>query len=245
MRPIILNQKVNKGVILAAGDGDRLGSLTETCPKVLLPARNKAPLISYPIKALVSAGISEIVIVVGYLGARVIEVLGDGSQFGVRLEYVFNSDYLGGNAVSLSKARDWAKGEPIVLCMGDHLIEKKLVKHLLDRQTFNETLCIDYTPAQHHQLDEATKVTVNNAGYIKNIGKELVYWDALDTGVFLLTENFFQALDELVHRLGTDIEITDVVRFLISQGHRFDTHNASGCFWMDVDTEEDLTMARM
>ncbi len=238
-------QKVDKGVILAAGDGDRLGSLTHTCPKVLLPVNDQAPLIRYPIEALVAAGISEIAIVVGYLGDKVVEALGNGSNFGARLQYISNSDYLGGNAISVYKARDWAQGEPVVLCMGDHLIEKKLVKHLLDRQTINETLCIDYTPARHHQLDEATKVTVDNAGCIKNIGKELAYWDALDTGVFLLTENFFQALDELVHRLGTDIAITDVVRFLISQGHRFDTHNASGCFWMDVDTEEDLTMARM
>jgi glucose-1-phosphate thymidylyltransferase len=241
----MLKRRVDKAVILAAGDGDRLGSLTLTCPKVLLPVNDKAPLIRYPIEALVAAGISEIAIVVGYLGDKVVEALGNGSNFGARLQYISNSDYLGGNAISAYKARDWAQGEPIVLCMGDHLIEKKLVTHLLDRETFNETLCIDYTPARHHQLDEATKVTVDNAGYIKNIGKELAYWDALDTGVFLLTENFFQALDELVHRLGTDIEITDVVRFLISQGHRFDTHNASGCFWMDVDTEEDLTMARM
>ncbi len=238
-------QKVNKGIILAAGDGDRLGSLTDTCPKVLLAVNDQAPLIRYPIEALVAAGISEIAIVVGYLGDKVEEALGNGSSFGARLQYISNSDYLGGNAISVHKARDWAQGEPIVLCMGDHLIEKTLVKRLLDRQTFNETLCIDYTPAQHHQLDEATKVTVDSAGYIKDIGKELVYWDALDTGVFLLTENFFQALDELVQRLGTDTAITDVVRFLISRGHRFDTHNASGCFWMDVDTEEDLTTARM
>ena len=241
----MLKGKVNKGVILAAGDGSRLAPLTLTCPKVLLPVKDKVPLIRYPIEALVAAGISEIAIVVGYLGDKVIEVLGNGSLFGVRLQYFFNSDYLGGNAVSAYKARDWAQGDPIALCMGDHLIEDKLVKQLLDSQTFNETLCIDYTPARHHQLAEATKVIVDSVGCIKGIGKDLIYWDALDTGVFLLTENFFGALDELIPCLGIDIEISDVIRFLISQGHRFDTCNASGCFWMDVDTEEDLNMARI
>ena len=240
----MVNPKVNKGVILAAGDGDRLGALTADCPKVLLPVDGK-PLIGYSIEALAAAGISEIAIVVGYLGDKVIEVLGNGSLFGVRLQYFFNSDYLGGNAVSAYKARDWAQGDPIALCMGDHLIEDKLVKQLLDSQTFNETLCIDYTPARHHQLAEATKVIVDSVGCIKGIGKDLIYWDALDTGVFLLTENFFGALDELIPCLGIDIEISDVIRFLISQGHRFDTCNASGCFWMDVDTEEDLNMARI
>jgi len=240
----VLKRKVNKGIILAAGDGDRLGSLTATYPKVLLPI-NGAPLISHPIEALVAAGISEIAIVVGYLGDKVIEVLGSGTSFGAKLHYISNPDYLAGNAISVYKARDWAQGDPIVLCMGDHLINEKLVKRLIDRQTFNETLCIDYTPAHYHQLAEATKVTVDSAGCITDIGKDLAYWDALDTGVFLVTETFFQAVEELVHHLGTDIEITDVVRFLVSWGHRFHTCNASGCVWMDVDTEEDLNVARV
>ncbi len=244
MRHIVLRQKVNKGVILAAGDGDRLGSLTVTCPKVLLSV-NEAPLISYPIQALVSSGISEIAIVVGYLGDKVMEVLGNGSDFGARLQYISNSDYLGGNAISVYKARDWAQGESIVLCMGDHVIDGEIVKHLLDRQVFNETLCVDYTSAHYYKLDEATKVTVDSTGCIKDIGKDLVYWDALDTGVFLLTENFFQALGELIYHLGTKVEITDVVRFLVSQGHRFDTCNVSGCFWADVDTKEDLDLVRV
>ena len=239
----MLNQRVDKGVILAAGDGDRLGFLTTTCPKVLLPVNDKR-LISYPIEALAAAGISEIAIVVGYLGDGVIEGLGNGSDFGVRLHYIFNPDYLGGNAISVYKARDWTQGDPFVLCMGDHLIDGGIVKRLLDRLTFTETLCIDYTPAGHHQLAEATKVAVDSAGCIKDIGKDLVCWDALDTGTFLLTENFFEALDELIHQLGTNIEISDVIRSLVSRGHRFDTCDVSGCSWADVDTKEDLDLVR-
>lgn len=240
----MLNRRVNKGLILAAGDGDRLGSLTITCPKVLLPVHDKT-LISYPIEVLAAAGISEIAIVVGYLADKVIEVLGNGSGFGVRLQYIFNLDYLGGTAISVYKARSWAQGEPIVLCMGDHLIERKLVENLLNSSTISNILCIDHTPAKHHQVDEATKVTVDSAGCIKDIGKHLIYWDALDTGVFLLTETFFQALDELVPNLGINVEISDVARFLISRGHRFDTCDVSGYFWADVDTEEDLKMLRV
>jgi len=239
-----LNPKINKGVILAAGDSTRLSPLTTACPKVLLPVNDKT-LISYPIEALATAGISEIAIVVGYLADKVIEVLGSGSNFGVRLEYIFNPDYLGGNAISAYKARAWAQGDPIVLCMGDHLIERKLTRRLLNRLTHTETLCVDYTPAKHHVVAEATKVAVDNAGCIKGIGKDLIYWDALDAGVFFLTENFFQALDELVPRLGIDIELSDVIRFLVSRGHRFHTCNISGCFWADVDTEEDLNRVRV
>jgi len=188
--------------------------------------------------------VGDIAIVVGYLADNVIEALGNGSDFGVRLQYVYNSDYLGGNAISVYKAREWVQEEQVLLCMGDHVIDGEIVKRLLDRQTFNETLCVDYTPAHHHELAEATKVTVDSAGCIKDIGKNLVYWDALDTGVFLLTENFFQALHELVQHCGTEVTISDVTLFLVDQGHPFDTCDVSGCFWADVDTKEDLDKVR-
>lgn len=240
-----MSEQVNKGLILAAGAGSRLCPLTFNCPKVLLPVNNNKRLISYPLKALVSAGISEIAIVVGYFGDRVMKALGNGSSFGARLQYIFNPDYISGNAISIYRARDWAQGEPIVLCMGDHLIEKKIVKRLIHRQTLNETLCVDYIPATYHQLAEATKVAVDGAGSIKDIGKALDDWDALDTGVYLLTEKFFQAIDELIGHIGQNIEISDVVCLLLNQGNRFDTCNVSGCFWLDVDTEEDLKIARI
>ncbi len=237
-------EKTNKGIILAAGDGDRLGSLTAIRPKVLLLVNGKEQLIRYPIEALAAVGVSDIAIVVGYLGDSVIEALGNGDDFGVRLQYIYNSDYLGGNAISVYKAREWAQEEPVILCMGDHVIDREIVKRLVNRQVFHETLCVDYATTSHHELAEATKVTVDSAGYIKDVGKDLVYWDALDTGVFQLTENFFRALNELVQYHGTDVEISDVIRFLVGQGHHFDTCDVSGCFWADVDTKEDLDLLR-
>jgi len=239
----LLKRRIHKGIILAAGDGDRLGILTIACPKVLLSV-NDVPLIRYPIEALAATGIIDIAIIVGYLGDKIIGLVGNGSDFGVRLQYIYNSDYLGENAISVYRAREWAQEEPVILCMGDHLIERKMVKRLLDRQILSETLCIDYTPSQHHQLAEATKVIVDGAGCIKDIGKELVFWDAIDTGIFLLTENFFKAIHKLIQCRGIDVEISDVIRFLISHGHRFDTCNVSGCSWADIDTKEDWDLVR-
>jgi glucose-1-phosphate thymidylyltransferase len=235
---------VRKGVILAAGYGRRLGSLTTTCPKVLLPLGNQESLITYPIRALAEAGIKEIAIVIGHLAEKVMHGLGDGSQFGVKLHYLVNSNYLSGNAISVREARGWAQGNPVVLSMGDHLIEEKIVRRLLSSETSGESLCVDYTPAQHHKIEEATKVAVNTTGYIKNIGKELDHWNALDTGVFLITDDFFKAVDEVVQSCGTDIETADVIRFLIDRGYCFDTCDVSGCFWIDVDTPKDLDLAR-
>lgn len=230
-----------KGVVLAAGVGRRLRPMTLGRPKVLLPVRDK-PLISYPIEALVSAGITEIAVVVGYQAPTVMAELGDGSRFGGRLKYVVNPHYWGGNALSVRCLKQWTAGEPFVLCMGDHIIEPALVSRLLATSFITETLCVDLALREGYQAAEATKVLVDARGCIQRIGKELISWNALDTGAFLLTHRFIEAIEELFPERGFAVEISDVIRWLVSRGHRFATCEVTGCFWADVDTEEDFNL---
>jgi len=75
-----------KAMILAAGRGERMRPLTDTCPKPLLKVRGR-PLIVWHILNLVRAGITEIVINHAHLGHMLEEALGDGSQFGARIAY--------------------------------------------------------------------------------------------------------------------------------------------------------------
>ena len=74
-----------KALILAAGYGKRMLPLTEKLPKPLLEVRGK-PLVVYHIENLVRAGIEEIVINLAHLGHKIEEALGDGSQYGAKLE---------------------------------------------------------------------------------------------------------------------------------------------------------------
>ncbi len=231
--------RINKGVVLAAGDGSRLKSVTGISPKVLLPVQGKR-IIWYPIEAMAAAGIEQIAVVVGYLADEVTAALGDGSRFGVKLDYILNQEYDGGNAISVSKVKAWAAGESFVLCMGDHIIEPEMVSRLVDKSSIAETLCVDSVPAERHDLAEATKVVVDTSGDITRIGKGLAYWNAIDTGVFLLTKKFLDTIDELSPQLGIHIEMSQVIQFMVSRGDRFATCDVSGCFWKDMDTEEDL-----
>ena len=86
----MINRRINRAVILAAGDGDRMGELTRDRPKVLLPINKEEPLVLSPIRALAAARIKNIAIVVGYLANEVRHNLGNGSQYGVSLHYVEN-----------------------------------------------------------------------------------------------------------------------------------------------------------
>ena len=240
----MLNTRISRAIILAAGDGDRMGELTRDHPKALLPVYKGEPMILSPIRALVASGIRDIAVVVGYLANEVKRNLGHGSQHGVNLHYVENLDYLSGNAISVWRARSWAGGEPVILCMGDHLIETKIIRRLLSTRVITDTLCIDFRPIPHHNIEEATKVALFEDGGIREIGKELRRWDALDTGVFLLTERFFDAVEELARLRGNNIEISDVIRFMVGRGQGFNTCDVSGCSWMDIDIEEDLRLAQ-
>lgn len=75
-----------KAMILAAGRGERLRPLTDTLPKPLVSVSGK-PLIVYHIERLASIGIKDIVINHAWLGEKLVEYLGDGSQFAVKLHY--------------------------------------------------------------------------------------------------------------------------------------------------------------
>jgi MurNAc alpha-1-phosphate uridylyltransferase len=73
-------------MILAAGRGERLRPLTDTLPKAMVPAGGK-PLIAWHLERLCAAGYPEAVINVSHLGERIVEHLGDGARYGLRIAY--------------------------------------------------------------------------------------------------------------------------------------------------------------
>ena len=95
-----------KAMLLAAGRGERMRPLTDTCPKPLLKVRGRA-LIVWHILNLVKAGISEIVINHAHLGHMIEQLLGDGSQFGAQISY-------SAEATALETAGGIAKALPLL-----------------------------------------------------------------------------------------------------------------------------------
>ncbi|KQZ40931.1 N-acetylmuramate alpha-1-phosphate uridylyltransferase MurU [Duganella sp. Root1480D1] len=106
-----------KAMILAAGRGERMRPLTDTCPKPLLKVRGR-PLIVWHILNLVRAGITDIVINHAHLGHMLEEALGDGAQFGAKIRYSPEAEALetaGGIANALHLLGD----EPFLVLSGD------------------------------------------------------------------------------------------------------------------------------
>ena len=115
-----------KGVVLAGGLGKRLGALTRIPNKHLLPIYDR-PMIYYPLQTLVDAGISQILIVTGGSNAGdFLRLLGNGEEFGLKhLDYTYQRGE-GGIAEALRLAEHFAGGEPIVVILGDNIVEKSI-----------------------------------------------------------------------------------------------------------------------
>ena len=224
-----------KGVVLAAGFGERPRPLTLDTPKALLEIGGR-PLISYTLDALWSSGVEDIAIVLGYQSEKIRQALAESDP---PVTFLFNEDYEGGNALSVYAARSYVGDEPFVVCMADHAIDRGIVERLLADPQDDCILCVDPDAWHPSQINDATRVMVDDEGYVSTIGKQLELWNAIDTGVFKMTGDVFEAGEHLMARRGIQVGITDVVRFMGANGRPFMTCDVGGMFWADVDTLED------
>lgn len=109
-----------KGIILAAGKGTRLYPASLAGSKILLPLYDK-PMIYYPLATLMEAGVREILIIVRESDLDHFKnVLGDGSRFGISIEYRIQ-EVQRGIADAFIIAEDWLSGDNAVLVLGDNL----------------------------------------------------------------------------------------------------------------------------
>lgn len=137
-----------KAMILAAGRGERMRPLTDTCPKPLLQAGGKA-LIEYHIEALAAAGINEIVINHAWLGDQ-IEKLGTGERYGVRLHYSHEATALE-TAGGIIQALPWL-GEVFIALNADIWTDYPLARLPAEPEGLAHLVMVD-NPAHHPQGD--------------------------------------------------------------------------------------------
>ncbi len=230
-----------KALIIAAGRGERLRPFTDEKPKPLTPLLGLR-LIERVILSAREAGIREFVIVTGYMGEDIIDFLGDGSRYNVRIEYVRNGFWDMGNGVSVYEARELLK-ERFILLMSDHIFHPKILKELkeIDLEREECILCVDTGMRYVIDIEDATKVKVID-GKIIDIGKNLKDYNGVDMGIFLCSPSIFKVLEENI-REGR-YSLTEGIKKLAEQGkmraHLIDDDES---YWIDIDTFQSLKFA--
>ncbi len=229
-----------KGVVLAGGLGSRLYPLTKVTNKHLLPVY-KEPMIYYPIRTLVNAGIDEILIVTGGNNAGdFLRLLGNGSEFGLRhLNYTYQEGE-GGIAAALSLAEYFADDDKVVVVLGDNIIEKNigkavesfrgqkegakiLLKEVPDPQRFGVPA---FEEGKIIRVDEKPKVPASSYAVI---------------GIYMYDSGVFDFIKTLKPSERGELEITDVNNFYIRAGKM--TWDVLDGWWTDAGTFESLQYA--
>lgn len=228
-----------RAVVLAAGDGGRLGPHTASTPKPLIPIGGH-PLISYTLRALNEAGLREAVVVLGYRGVQVRDAL-LRDPHGLRLDYAWNPDFHRGASLSLRAARPCLSPGPFLLVMADHMLSAGIIRRLLEAWNPGgpSLLATDSAPWPEAYVDEATRVAIDPAtGLVTAIAKHLPRWDALDTGAFLFAPDVWDAVESAP----LDCELGEIYARLV-EDRRLAAIDVTGQSWYDIDTEEDLAGA--
>lgn len=230
-------------VILAAGLGSRFNNITSSIPKPLIKFGGR-PLIDYSLYNIMDnfPELDRILVVTGYKKNILADYINQlNYSFPCELVCLEAPCYKQGNGHSLLALESFIT-EPFFLTMCDHLFEDRIYQTLkmgIEKEV-DLSLCIDTTPDPTIQVDDATKVLLDQKNQITQIGKNLLSWTAFDTGLFFLSPLIFQRLNQVSKNYLT---LTDGVTEMIRCGDCLKGIDVSGCAWADIDTFTDLQHA--
>jgi glucose-1-phosphate thymidylyltransferase len=229
-----------KAVILAAGQGTRLRPVTLTMPKPLVPVANK-PLIEYAIDVLKNAGLTDIAIIVNDMTSPIVSQLGNGSQLGVKLDYIVQREQLG-LAHAIGLAAPFVGSEPFCVFLGDNIFQDKM----RDLLTGFATSGSDATIAVGEVPDPSrfgVAVVDANGNVTKLIEKPKEPPSNLAVaGVYMFRKSIFEAISSIKPSARGELEITDAMDYLIQNKFKFTTYNLSG-WWIDAGKPDTIIQA--
>jgi 1L-myo-inositol 1-phosphate cytidylyltransferase len=230
---------VKECLILAAGNGSRMRSVSGVRPKPLMEFRGR-PMLEQIIRRASRAGIERFTITVGYRSDLIRQWFAQCRLDHISVRFVENCDYDKQNGISALKAKDAIEGN-FLLLMADHIFESRTAGRLMHQPLADGEviLAVDSRINRVFDLDDATKVRRDGA-HIVDIGKTILNYDGLDTGMFVCTPSLFHTLESAV--TNGDCSLSDGMRRLTAQ-RLFRAFDIGDADWQDLDTPEALAHA--
>ena len=225
-----------KALILAGGEGTRLRPITHTRAKQLVPVANK-PILFYGIEAMVAAGITEIGVIIGATGPEVREALGDGSAFGAAITFLPQDAPLG-LAHCVLIAQDFLGDDDFVMYLGDNLLEQDLGAFV---DAFEQARTRPEPPAAQILLKRVPDpqrfgiATLDGDGNVVALVEKPADppSDLALVGVYLFDPSIHEAVRSIQPSPRGELEITDAIQWLITNGKRVRTELLTG-WWIDT-----------
>ena len=229
-----------KGIVLAGGLGSRLNPLTKVTNKHLLPVYNQ-PMIYYPIRTLINAGIDDIMIVTGGNSAGdFLKLLGNGKQFGLKhLNYTYQEGE-GGIADALSLVEHFADDSPICVVLGDNIIEGNISAAAADYRTQGAGAKILLKKVPDPNRFGVPVIEGDSVVRIEEKPKEPKS-DFAVVGIYFFDTRVFEIIRGLEPSARGELEITDVNNDYIERGEM--TWSELEGWWSDAGTFDSLQRA--
>jgi len=232
-----------KGIILAGGSGTRLYPLTQVISKQLLPVYDK-PMIYYPLSTLMLAGIREILVITTPHDQPLFrEQLGDGSQWGLKLDYAVQPKP-GGLAQAYLIAADWLAGAPSCLVLGDNIFYGHGLTESLKTATARQIGATVFgywvrDPERYGVAEFDREGTV--VGLEEKPQKPKSNYAV--TGLYFYDGRAPEFAAELQPSARGELEITDLNKRYLAEGALHLEKLGRGIAWLDTGTHESLMQA--
>lgn len=228
-----------RGVILAGGKGTRMGELTKVTNKHLLPV-GPWPMVYHPLKKLVGAGMSDVLLVSGteHMGDFV-ELLGSGTTYGCSLTYRVQ-DQAGGIAQALGLAEQFCMGSRSCVLLGDNIFRDPLIPFVEKANTRPDWAWIGLKQVPDPGRYGVAELKGENVVSIEE-KPENPKSDLAVVGIYIYPPDVFNLIKTLKPSRRGELEITDVNNYYLKQG-RMGFSTLDG-YWTDAGTLDSLDYA--